>query len=230
MEENLEIKQKIKLLPLKLKARAKALNELFDILREVVKKSAGLKARVISNPFTAYRERAYDYYGNDLGWGSGELIKIHVDDEGELKLTYYPKQTGKVDTEIELFEIILAFEEQEKRFLEWLSQILSALPGDIDLTAEFIKMTDTKLQEKAEKVYCYRYEGRAYPKTYIKFRQLERTEKATPAFSMELYDYNTNKLLIHIYFNSTTEIVEAVKYLIEGFQYLEGKATDELPF
>lgn len=229
MEQPLEIKQKIKLLPLKLKVRAKALHELFDILRGVVKESAGLKARVISNPFTVYREKGYDYHGDEF-WGIGELIKIHVDDEGELRLTYYPKQTGKVDTEIGFFEIMIAFEEQEKRFLEWLSQVLSVLPGDIDLTAEFIKMIDTKLQGKAEKIYCYRYEGRAYPKTYIKFRQLERTGKATPAFSMELYDYNTNKLLLHIYFNSTTEIVEAVKYLIEGFQYLEGKTTDEFPF
>jgi len=229
MEEHLEIKQKIKLLPLKLKARAKALYELFDILREVVNKSAGLKARVINNPFTVYREKGYDGWGDEF-WGIGELIKIHVDDEGELKLTYYPKETGKVGTEIELFEIILAFEEQEKRFLEWLSQILGALPGDIDLTAEFIKTIDTKLQEKAEKIYCYRYESGAYPKTYIKFRQLERTEKATPAFSMDMYDYNTNKSLTRIYFNSTTEIVEAIKYLIEGFQYLGRKTTDELPF
>jgi len=230
MRKELEIKEKIKLLPIRLKARAETLYQLFQILREVVEKSAGLRARIISNPFTAYREKDYDNYGDEW-WGRGKLINIHVNDEGELKITYYPKETGKVGTEIELFEIMIAFEEQEKRFLEWLSEIISPLSGeDTDLTAEFIRSIGTKLQEKAERIYCYRYEGGAYPKTYLKFRKLERTERATPAFSMEIYDYNTNKLLIHAYFNSTTEIIEGIKHLIEGFQYLERKTTEEFPF
>lgn len=229
MEEPLEIKQKIKLLPSELKARATASHELFKVLKEAVAESPGLKARIIGNPFTVYRGADCD----ERGWRywTGKLINIGVDDEGELKITYDPEETGKVGSEIELFEIMVAFEEQEKRFLEWLSQILSVLPDkNVDLTAEFIKKIDTKLQDKPEEVHCYRYEDEAYPRTYIKFRQLGKPEEATPYFSMDIHDYDTNKLLNHIYFDSKTEMVEAIKYLIEGFQYLERETIiDESP-
>lgn len=226
MKEDLELSEKIKLLPIKLKARAEILYQLFQMLEEVAHKSPGLRARIINTPFTAYRRWGYDF-GNWID----PIVEIWVDDEGNLVVGSYPDKTGKVSGNIELFEIIVAFEEQEKRFLEWLSEILNPLSDEgIDLTARFIESIDTKLQEKAERIYCYRYEGGGYPKTYLKFRYLERTERATPAFSMEIYDYPTNKLLIHAYFNSTTEIVEAIKHLIEGFQYLQRKTTEEFPF
>jgi hypothetical protein len=229
MEESLEMKEKIKLLPLKLKGRAKAFYQSFQILSEVAEKSPGVRARIIKHPFTAYREKYYDY--GEWRWRDPIIeICIHPK-EGLIIFSLDPQKTGEVDSDFELFEILVAFEEQEERYLEWLSQILNPLLGEgIDLTAEFIKTIDTKLQEKAEKIYCYRYEGGKYPKTYIKFRQLPRTERATPAFSFEMYDYETNKLLIHIYFNSATELVEAIKHLVEGFQYLERKTTEEFPF
>lgn len=74
--------------------------------------------------------------------------------------------------------------------------------------------------EKAIFGYRWREEKPQYPKVYFKFKPFQATEKASPAWGLQVYDYESGKLLATYYFDSHFALTAFAEAMIKGYLYL----------
>jgi len=89
-----------------------------------------------------------------------------------------------------------------------------------------IKLLEEIEKEKQQVIFCYEDLGPnsisyRYPQKRIKFHWHERTERASPAYALNIYDKDTNKLEKSYCFDSPYALLQIAREAIKGYKWLK---------
>jgi hypothetical protein len=81
-------------------------------------------------------------------------------------------------------------------------------------------------KEKQQYIFCYEDLGPnsssyRYPQKRIKFKRYERTERASPAYVLNVFDKETNKLEKSYCFDSPYALLQIAKEALKGYRWLK---------